>query len=660
MDKIIIKKHDELRTILTETLPYEVPLTFSNIGFYRFLKKINKSTPFFRELLTENKSPLLPYNYAITKNEKNTRVISIPHPVVQYEIGNLIHSNAEYINYLCSKSNFSIRKPTAVAAYYYESSPFDFKPNSELKDNDVAQNNTHENDDDDKFSSSYFSYDGYTLLYKFFNSLKFQSLEKKFSFSLRFDIAKCFSSIYTHSISWAIKGRRFSKENISSDSFDSKFDHLLMKMNDNETNGILIGPEFSRVFAEIILQAIDVAVERELESLGYKYKIDYDVKRYVDDYFVFTKNEDIANIIYKTFIAEMSRFKLYVNESKELRENRPFITKLTIAKTQVLNEINDFFKSIKRDNNHLDLKERSSIPSIVFIYKPYTRSNGLITKFKAIVKQNNTSYDSFSGLIMSVLRSRLQRINNELLYIKNIEDYSSTYRNFIIFNIDFLSFLFAMNIKSRTSHLMSQLIVIIGEISSKLIKADHDEIIKKLKDETNILIDIAIHDTKPRIEFVNFMIALRSIFKSDVLNDESIKRFFQINKTEIITSHFDYFDISSCLYLICNNNNNVDIRDSIYQSLYNKVLESKKPRNSSEIIHLLLDLGTFPYISEKIYKETLKLYLSKTNGIIPNEQTINTTYNQIRQNSTFFTDWNEAINIKKILQKKEMQRGYDS
>lgn len=298
---------------------------------------------------------------------------------------------------------------------------------------------------------------------------------------MRFDIAKCFSSIYTHSISWAIKGKAFSKENLSSNSFDSKFDHLLMKMNDNETNGILIGPEFSRVFAEIILQAIDVAVERDLEEKGYRNNLDYVVKRYVDDYFVFTKSENVANIIYESFIHEMSKFKLYINESKEQRERRPFITKLTIAKTHVLSEVSDFFKSIKRDKNHLPKNEWGTIPSIVFIYKPYTRSNTLITKFKSIVKQNDTNYDAFSGLMMSVLRSRLQRINKEIMYITDIETYSSTYRNFIIFNIDFLSFLFAMNIKSRTSHLMSQLIVIIGEINAKLVKSDQDEVIKNLK-----------------------------------------------------------------------------------------------------------------------------------------------------------------------------------
>lgn len=44
------------------------------------------------------------------------------------------------------------------------------------------------------------------------------------------------------------------------ESFGSKFDSLMQRMNYNETNGILIGPEVSRIFSEIILQAVDAEV----------------------------------------------------------------------------------------------------------------------------------------------------------------------------------------------------------------------------------------------------------------------------------------------------------------------------------------------------------------------------------------------------------------
>ncbi|WP_226875023.1 hypothetical protein, partial [Enterobacter hormaechei] len=72
------------------------------------------------------------------------------------------------------------------------------------------------------------------------------------------------------------------------------------------------------------------------------------------------------------------------------------------------------------------------------------------------------------------------------------------------------------------------------------------------------------------------------------------------------------------------------------------------------------NLGTFPHIPIDIYKDALKLYFYKTYGIYPTVQEVNAIYNKIRERKLFFIDWNESINIKKLLQKKEMQRGYDS
>ena len=54
--------------------------------------------------------------------------------------------------------------------------------------------------------------------------------------------------------------------------------------NYNETNGIVVGPEVSRIFEEVILQQIDLNVLSKLENSGLKYGVDFEVRRYVDDF----------------------------------------------------------------------------------------------------------------------------------------------------------------------------------------------------------------------------------------------------------------------------------------------------------------------------------------------------------------------------------------
>jgi hypothetical protein len=52
----------------------------------------------------------------------------------------------------------------------------------------------------------------------------------------------------------------------------------MQEANWGETNGILIGPEVSRIFAEAIMQSIDVDVQRNLGSVAGRVAI----RRYVE------------------------------------------------------------------------------------------------------------------------------------------------------------------------------------------------------------------------------------------------------------------------------------------------------------------------------------------------------------------------------------------
>ena len=106
-------------------------------------------------------------------------------------------------------------------------------------------------------------------------------------------------------------------------------------MNYNETNGIIIGPEFSRIFAELILQRIDKNVEKELYKKGYKYKEDYDIYRYVDDFFVFYNDDKIKSEILNLYKIKLQEYNLFFNDSKTKILPKPIITNITIAKEEI-------------------------------------------------------------------------------------------------------------------------------------------------------------------------------------------------------------------------------------------------------------------------------------------------------------------------------------
>ena len=72
------------------------------------------------------------------------------------------------------------------------------------------------------------------------------------------------------------------------------------------------------VFAEILLQSIDVKIKKRLKNLtpSIVESSDYVIKRYVDDYFLFYNDEGVRRVIYDTVIDELAEYKLFCNESK--------------------------------------------------------------------------------------------------------------------------------------------------------------------------------------------------------------------------------------------------------------------------------------------------------------------------------------------------------
>jgi hypothetical protein len=149
------------RPVATDILPFEVPPSFSNSGFFAFLMQrevrishwandkavrwiasddrfddvfrimfrlTDKSQENFRTF-TEvhdgkslnvrewkiSSSWTMPFNFRISHKETEFRQLSVIHPQAQMFVAEFYHLHASEILYHCSKSSFSIRFPASVA-----------------------------------------------------------------------------------------------------------------------------------------------------------------------------------------------------------------------------------------------------------------------------------------------------------------------------------------------------------------------------------------------------------------------------------------------------------------------------------------------------------------------------------------------------------------
>lgn len=284
MPRIKINASDRARILLTELLPYEVPMLFSNEGFYLLVTQ-DRYQHFFGRIIDLSKALGererkygIPFNYEIRKTiEGDTQILSVMHPYCQHSFIELYQKYDTLMLHLCSRSPFSLRRMNKVASSYYSETVVNTE--SAIKDSEfevVAEEISTQT----RYLKSYFKYQPIDLIYKFYEGNDFQRLEQRFNFMMEFDISKCFYHIYTHSIAWAIKDKETSKRNARTESFENTFDQLMQKSNYNETNGIVVGPEISRIFAEIILQKVDTNVLRKFEAdEGCKFGIHFEVRK---------------------------------------------------------------------------------------------------------------------------------------------------------------------------------------------------------------------------------------------------------------------------------------------------------------------------------------------------------------------------------------------
>lgn len=151
-------------------------------------------------------------------------------------------------------------------------------------------------------------------------------LNSKYKHFIRTDYKACFDSIYSHTFTWLI-----GKDSIDTKSFESNsniysaIDRILQNINARRSNGIVVGPEFSRMIAELLLQSIDTAVYNKLINSGVECGQDYNVYRYVDDIFIFAKSEELATHIVEKYSEIARKYLLQLNETKLFSSRVPFI-----------------------------------------------------------------------------------------------------------------------------------------------------------------------------------------------------------------------------------------------------------------------------------------------------------------------------------------------
>lgn len=353
-----------LRALATDCLPYELPLEMANHWLYDWLdERVVSVTPKGLKLTVNSNLDLLllamiggvdfgsdrypraksafikplsdgwraPASFRVRRDRERTRDLDLLAWRSQINLAFLYYMQKDVLLHYANRDRTSLRHPSRVNAYGKSvSSIFRTEKNPHVATVETGKRRLGT-------YNSYFVYEKYAFVGQFYDSREWHAVEARWRYLRRLDVANCFRSIYTHSVSWSTGTDFFSKQHIGQGSpkdMGNVFDRIMQGANWGETHGICVGPEASRVFAEIVFQHLGIEIEARVDKLGISRR-KYEILRYVDDYFVFTADREILNAVSNVITQTLTEHKFAINASKTRDYSTPFTTVISVKKANL-------------------------------------------------------------------------------------------------------------------------------------------------------------------------------------------------------------------------------------------------------------------------------------------------------------------------------------
>lgn len=210
------------------------------------------------------------------------------------------------------------------------------------------------------------------------------------SYMIHADISKCYPSIYTHAIPWALVGKDAAKANVKNNKeWYNQIDHFAQIVKNGETHGLLIGPHTSNILSEIILCAID-------ENLSKKYM---SYIRNIDDYICYVNTKEEVDNFIIDLNRELRKYDLLMNHKKTEIYELP----ICVVETWV-HKIQNYIATFQKFKEYVDYKEvQAFIDFTIKLVSENADNNSIILYAVKSLKDFNLTKNAQEYLIKSVV-----------------------------------------------------------------------------------------------------------------------------------------------------------------------------------------------------------------------------------------------------------------
>ena len=358
-------ERNKLDYILTDLLPVELSERFSFRPFYDFLLqkqqqnelknivgKMKKECAKSERKIFDNGWGTMPLRYNILKGNDSLRRMSLIQPFSALNIFLFMECfQKDILNFFEANHRFSIR-------YHRKSNDLYYKTRSSKSTRYIQKFSRRLGKSILQQTSSYFKIYPFDSVNSFTSSRNWRMCNYEYKHFARIDYKSCFDSIYSHVFTWIIERNVVDSIKATNSSLFSAIDRMLMNINGKASNGVVVGPEYSRLIAEILLEQIDSEVFLALAQEGYVWKKDYRIFRYVDDLYIFTNVPQTREAIVRHYRNVSGKYLLNLNELKYYECDTPATFSNWIEKTRILADKIDKSFHTKAEYKALDASQQ--------------------------------------------------------------------------------------------------------------------------------------------------------------------------------------------------------------------------------------------------------------------------------------------------------------
>ncbi len=662
MSKFVHISKSKYRVVTSDILPYERPIFFSNRFFARFLKYYGIHIEQEELVATKNHTEGLDdflkllggmkgsarrsFQYDISRgSSEKKRTLTIIHPYYQVELVEFYEQYKMLLIDFCNRSDFSLRYPYKIA-----------DKQKQVKGYAKLISDTQKKIDTDSGLKHFFSYRRCDNINDFYDGHVFLQAEKQFTHMLKLDLEECFDSIVPSDLSVATLGRL---NNECMGSFASRFADIQSHLTTNHNKGIVIGPEFSRIYAEMILQRIDLLMEQRMRNEGLYQGKDYQFYRYVDDGFLFYNDEKSRKCWEKYYGEVLEQFSLRVNAKKIITyESRPFVDVRTEAKIQISQLIDEMFTNRLTTFKGFMKVQGGDYDTPTFInYEKFVKT-------LRVTIRNGVEYKDVTSFCLGLIKSRLVKlfrqfddVYREYVFAeihntldekgKNIKKkYEREYIEYLQEIARILFFILSCDMRMVTSIKVVSIINFMqlyirgyycfdnGLYSCKFPRIAIYTLDETITSETKTLLRMRASDEDIMMEMLNVLELQKVMTTGSCIREDDLMQYLSIQDSEAFSKRLNFFIVFELLHFTNHFSEGYDeLKDSLHHWVLEKTKELKEPQiSNTEAVLTCIEFLCDPQGDTNIKNAVLR-------NVVNKKERRNSILQFVRKQKDLFIKW---------------------